>query len=120
MKRFIITENEKQHIRGLYEQMMGGYEFTKPEPQTIDTPTESMKDELEMVKNELDLKLDELISSGTEIDKKRFMNDIRNKTEEVYWKYYESDDEGMYENSKDFPQIQMEIVNYFKQKLYSI
>jgi|688.fasta_scaffold141681_1 hypothetical protein len=120
MKRLLITEEEKNRIKSLYEQMMGGYGFTKLKPQTIGTPTESMKDELEMLKNELDLKLDEIISSGIEIDKKRFMNDVRNKTEEIFLKYYESDDEGMYENSKDFPQIQMEIVNYFKHKLYSI
>ena len=84
MGKFIITEEDKKNIRGLYEQY--NQEFN-PETTNNDQVETPHKEELINKLNNIDTKMEglynDLTNSGTPIDKKRFMYQLRSNVESI-------------------------------------
>ena len=84
MGKFIITEEEKNRIKGLYEQFNQELDFETTNNDQVETPH---KEELISKLNHIDTKMESLYNdlknSGTTIDKKRFMYQLRNDVEGI-------------------------------------
>jgi hypothetical protein len=84
MGKFIITEEDKKNIRGLYEQFNQELDFQTTNNDIVETP---YKEELINKLNNIDTKMEklynDLTNSGTPIDKKRFMYQLRNDVESI-------------------------------------
>jgi hypothetical protein len=84
MGKFIITEEEKNRIKGLYEQFNQELDFETTNNDQVETPH---KEELISKLNHIDTKMESLYNdlknSGTTIDKKRFMYQLRNSVEGI-------------------------------------
>ena len=84
MKKFIITEEDRKNIRGLYEQFN---QELDPETTNNDQVENPHKEELINKLNNIDTKMEklytDLTNSGNPIDKKRFMYQLRNDVESI-------------------------------------
>jgi hypothetical protein len=84
MGKFIITEEEKKRIKGLYEQFNQELDFETTNNDQVETPH---KEELINKLNHIDTKMESLYNdlknSGTTIDKKRFMYQLRKSVEVI-------------------------------------
>jgi hypothetical protein len=84
MGKFIITEEEKKRIKGLYEQFNQELDFDTTNNDQVETPH---KEELISKLNHIDTKMESLYNdlknSGTTIDKKRFMYQLRKSVEVI-------------------------------------
>ena len=61
----------------------------------------------------MDKFLDELKSSGTEIDGKRFLKQIQQQSDQIFWDIDEKSDV----NVNGFGELQYELFRYFRSKL---
>jgi hypothetical protein len=57
--------------------------------------------------------LRELKSSGTEIDKHRFLKQVQKKTDQMYWDVYDNSDS----EPEGFVELQMDLIKHFRKKL---
>ena len=84
MGKFIITEEDKKNIRGLYEQFNQELDFQTTNNDQVENPH---KEELINKLNNIDTKMEklynDLTNSGNDIDKKRFMYQLRNDVESI-------------------------------------
>jgi exonuclease VII large subunit len=74
---------------------------------------DELKRGFELYKNKMDKFLDELKSSGTEIDGQRFLTQVRNQTNQIYFDVDEISDS----TPKRFSEFQLELFKHFRDKL---
>ncbi len=123
MKKVIrLTESDLMRIvkRVLNEQFNG--EIQKPESKSTEQDLDrdynkSSDDELrtrfESYKNKMDGFLDELKSSGSEIDGTRFLKQVRNQTDQIYWELDDKSEKPL----TSFSQLQLGLLKHFRHKL---
>ena len=123
MKKVIrLTESDLMRIvkRVLNEQFNG--EIQKPESKSTEQDLDrdynkSSDDELrtrfESYKDKMDGFLDELKSSGSEIDGTRFLKQVRNQTDQIYWELDEKSEKPI----TGFSQLQLDLLKHFRHKL---
>ena len=82
--------------------------------ENISNPSDDeLKRRFELYKNKMDKFLDELKSSGTEIDGQRFLTQVRNQTNQIYFDVDEISDS----TPKRFSEFQLELFKHFRDKL---
>ena len=82
--------------------------------ENISNPSDDeLKRRFELYKNKMDKFLDELKSSGTEIDGQRFLTQVRNQTNQIYFDVDEISDS----TPKRFSEFQLELFKHFRNKL---
>jgi hypothetical protein len=104
MKKIIkLTEEDLARIvrRVIKEQTDGG------------NINDELNARMESYKNKMDRFLDELKSSGTEIDGKRFLTKVRNETDQIFWELDETSNVPL----TLFSQLQLDLISYFREKL---
>jgi exonuclease VII large subunit len=74
---------------------------------------DELKRGFELYKNKMDKFLDELKSSGTEIDGQRFLTQVRNQTDKIFWNL----DDTLNLSLRVFSQLQLDILKHFRNKL---
>jgi hypothetical protein len=74
---------------------------------------EELKSRLESYKNKMDRFLDELKSSGTEIDGRRFLKQIQRQSNQIFFDV----DENSEVNINGFGELQDNLLKYFRNKL---
>ena len=79
----------------------------------VNSGYEELKSRLNSYKNKMDMFLDELKSSGTEIDGKRFLKQIQQQSDKIFWDIDEKSDV----NVNGFGELQYELFRYFRSKL---
>ena len=80
----------------------------------ISNPSDDeLKRRFDLYRNKMDSFLDELKSSGTEIDGQRFLTQVRNQTDKIYWEVDETSDS----TPKRFSEFQLELFKHFRNKL---
>ena len=88
--------------------------MTSNKIENISNPSDDeLKRRFELYKNKMDKFLDELKSSGTEIDGQRFLTQVRNQTDQIYWEVDETSDS----TPKRFSEFQLELLKHFRNKL---
>ena len=113
MKKVIrLTESDLVRLvhRIIKEQFDG--EIESPQD-NINSGEEELKSRLNIYKNKMDRFLDELKSSGTEIDGKRFLKQIQRQSDQIYWDIDEKSDV----NINGFGKLQDDLFRYFRDKL---
>jgi len=82
--------------------------------ENISNPSDDeLKRRFDLYKNKMDKFLDELKSSGTEIDGQRFLTQVRNQTNQIYFDVDEISDS----TPKRFSEFQLELFKHFRDKL---
>ena len=82
--------------------------------ENISNPSDDeLKRRFDLYKNKMDRFLDELKSSGTKIDGQRFLTQVRNQTNQIYWEVDETSDS----TPKRFSEFQLELLKHFRDKL---
>jgi hypothetical protein len=74
---------------------------------------DELRTRLESYKNKMDGFLDELKSSGSEIDGTRFLKQVRNQTDQIYWELDEKSEKPL----TSFAQLQLDLLKHFRHKL---
>ena len=113
MKKVIrLTEGDLVRIvrRIVSEQINGEIESPRD---NINPGEEELKSRLNSYKNKMDVFLDELKSSGTEIDARRFLKQIQRQSDQIFWDIDEKSDV----NINGFGELQDELFKYFRTKL---
>jgi hypothetical protein len=123
MKKTIrLTEDDLINIvkRVLNEQFNG--EIQEPESKSTEqdldreynkSSDDELRTRLESYKNKMDGFLDELKSSGSEIDGIRFLKQVRNQTDQIYWELDEKSEKPL----TSFAQLQLDLLKHFRHKL---
>jgi hypothetical protein len=123
MKKTIrLTEDDLINIvkRVLNEQFNG--EIQEPESKSTEqdldreynkSSDDELRTRLESYKNKMDGFLDELKSSGSEIDGTRFLKQVRNQTDQIYWELDEKSEKPL----TSFAQLQLDLLKHFRHKL---
>jgi hypothetical protein len=123
MKKTIrLTEDDLINIvkRVLNEQFNG--EIQEPESKSTEqdldreynkSGDDELRTRLESYKNKMDGFLDELKSSGSEIDGTRFLKQVRNQTDQIYWELDEKSEKPL----TSFAQLQLDLLKHFRHKL---
>ena len=123
MKKTIrLTEDDLINIvkRVLNEQFNG--EIQEPESKSTEqdldreynkSGDDELRTRLESYKNKMDGFLDELKSSGSEIDGTRFLKQVRNQTDQIYWELDEKSEKPL----TSFAQLQLDLLRHFRHKL---
>ena len=123
MKKVIrLTEEDLNKIvkRVLNEQFNG--EIQEPESksteQDLDREYNKLGDDelnsrMELYKNKMDNFLDKLKSSGDKIDGTRFLKQVRNQTDQIYWELDEKSEKPL----TSFAQLQLDLLRHFRHKL---
>ena len=123
MKKTIrLTEYDLINIvkRVLNEQFNG--EIQEPESksteQDLDREYNKLGDDelnsrMELYKNKMDNFLDKLKSSGDKIDGTRFLKQVRNQTDQIYWELDEKSEKPL----TSFAQLQLDLLRHFRHKL---
>lgn len=85
----------------------------------IDTTQKSGEDELEQrlesLKSEMEGLLNTLKSSGTEVNAQRFLKQVRNQSNEIYFDIYDKSDSA----PQGFAQMQQNLLKHFRNELES-
>ena len=82
--------------------------------ENISNPSDDeLKRRFDLYRNKMDRFLDELKSSGTKIDGQRFLTQVRNQTDKIYWEVDETSDS----TPKRFSEFQLELLKHFRNKL---
>jgi hypothetical protein len=68
---------------------------------------------MESYKNKMDNFLNKLKSSGDEIDAARFLKQVRNQTDQIYWELDEKSEKPL----TSFAQLQLQLLKHFRDKL---
>ena len=79
----------------------------------VNSGYEELKSRLERYKNKMDIFLDELKSSGTGIDGRRFLKQIQSQSDQIFYDIDEKSDE----NINGFGELQDNLFKYFRSKL---
>jgi hypothetical protein len=123
MKKTIrLTEDDLINIvkRVLNEQFNG--EIQEPESKSTEqdldreynkSSDDELRTRLESYKNKMDGFLDELKSSGSEIDGTRFLKQVRNQTDQIYRELDEKSEKPL----TSFAQLQLDLLKHFRHKL---
>jgi hypothetical protein len=123
MKKTIrLTEDDLINIvkRVLNEQFNG--EIQEPESKSTEqdldreynkSSDDELRTRLESYKNKMDGFLDELKSSGSEIDGTRFLKQVRNQTDQIYRELDEKSEKAL----TSFAQLQLDLLKHFRHKL---
>jgi len=77
------------------------------------TSDDDLRSKLDSYKNEMENFLRELKSSGTEIDKHRFLKQVQKETDQMYWDVYDNSDS----EPEGFVELQMDLIKHFRKKL---
>jgi len=77
------------------------------------TSDDDLRSKLDSYKSEMENFLRELKSSGTEIDKHRFLKQVQKETDQMYWDVYDNSDS----EPEGFVELQMDLIKHFRQKL---
>ena len=84
MGKFIITEEDKKNIRGLYEQYNQEFNPETTNNDQVETPhKEELINKLKNIDTKMEGLYNDLTNSGTPIDKKRFMYQLRSNVESI-------------------------------------
>lgn len=113
----VIRLTESDLIRLIKRVIDEQYNETEFEP-SVDYVSE-LKTKMDNYKNKMDRFLEDLKSQGN-IDKKRFLIQVRNQTNQILNQYDENENIGREDSLsiyKSFIQQQMDMLNYFKSKL---
>jgi hypothetical protein len=82
--------------------------------ENIETPSDDdLRSKLDSYKRKMENFLRELKSSGTEIDKHRFLKQVQKETDQMYWDVYDNSDS----EPEGFVELQMDLIKHFGQKL---
>ena len=82
--------------------------------ENISNPSDDeLKRRFDSYKNKMDKFLDELKSSGTGVDGKRFLKQIQQQSDQIFWDIDEKSDV----NVNGFGELQDELFRYFRSKL---
>jgi hypothetical protein len=82
--------------------------------ENIETPSDDdLRSKLDSYKSEMENFLRELKSSGTEIDKHRFLKQVQKETDQMFWDVYDNSDS----EPEGFVELQMDLIKHFRQKL---
>jgi len=123
MKKTIrLTEDDLINIvkRVLNEQFNG--EIQEPESKSTEqdldreynkSGDDELRTRLKSYKNKMDGFLDELKSSGSEIDGIRFLKQVRNQTDQIYRELDEKSEKPL----TSFAQLQLDLLKHFRHKL---
>jgi len=123
MKKTIrLTEDDLINIvkRVLNEQFNG--EIQEPESKSTEqdldreynkSSDDELRTRLESYKNKMDGFLDELKSSGSEIDVARFLKQVRNQTDQIYRELDEKSEKAL----TSFARLQFDLLKHFRHKL---
>jgi hypothetical protein len=77
------------------------------------TSDDDLRSKLDSYKSEMENFLRELKSSGTEIDKHRFLKQVQKETDQMYWDVYDNSDS----EPEGFVELQMDLIKHFRKKL---
>mgnify|MGYP007082053933 CR=1 FL=1 len=123
MKKTIrLTEYDLINIvkRVLNEQFNG--EIQEPESKSTEqdldreynkSGDDELNSRIESYKNKMDNFLDKLKSSGDKIDGTRFLKQVRNQTDQIYWELDEKSEKPL----TSFAQLQLDLLRHFRHKL---
>lgn len=123
MKKTIrLTESDLINIvkRVLNEQFNG--EIQEPESKSTEqdldreynkSGDDELNSRMESYKNKMDNFLDKLKSSGDKIDGTRFLKQVRNQTDQIYWELDEKSEKPL----TSFAQVQLDLLRHFRHKL---
>ena len=82
--------------------------------ENIETPSDDdLRSKLDSYKKKMENFLRELKSSGTEIDKHRFLKQVQKETDQMYWDVYDNSDS----EPEGFVELQMDLIKHFRKKL---
>ena len=82
--------------------------------ENISNPSDDeLKRRFDLYRNKMDRFLDELKSSGTGVDGKRFLKQIQQQSDQIFWDIDEKSDV----NVNGFGELQDELFRYFRSKL---
>ena len=118
--QFLIFKTHYIVKRVLNEQFNG--EIQEPESKSTEqdldreynkSGDDELRTRLESYKNKMDGFLDELKSSGSEIDGTRFLKQVRNQTDQIYWELDEKSEKPL----TSFAQLQLDLLKHFRHKL---
>jgi hypothetical protein len=123
MKKTIrLTEYDLINIvkRVLNEQFNG--EIQEPESKSTEqdldreynkSGDDELNSRIESYKNKMDNFLDKLKSSGDKIDGTRFLKQVRNQTDQIYFELDEKSEKPL----TSFAQLQLDLLRHFRHKL---
>ena len=123
MKKTIrLTESDLINIvkRVLNEQFNG--EIQEPESKSTEqdldreynkSGDDELNSRMESYKNKMDNFLDKLKSSGDKIDGTRFLKQVRNQTDQIYFELDEKSEKPL----TSFAQLQLDLLKHFRDKL---
>ena len=77
------------------------------------TSDDDLRSKLDSYKRKMENFLRELKSSGTEIDKHRFLKQVQKETDQMYWDVYDNSDS----EPEGFVELQMDLIKHFRKKL---
>ena len=110
----VIRLSESDLVRLVHRIIKEQFDGEIESPQdNINSGEEELKSRLNIYKNKMDRFLDELKSSGTEIDGKRFLKQIQRQSDQIYWDIDEKSDV----NINGFGKLQDDLFRYFRAKL---
>jgi len=82
--------------------------------ENIETPSDDdLRSKFDSYKRKMENFLRELKSSGTEIDKHRFLKQVQKETDQMYWDVYDNSDS----EPEGFVELQMDLIKHFRKKL---
>jgi len=80
----------------------------------VETPIDDdLRSKFDSYKRKMENFLRELKSSGTEIDKHRFLKQVQKETDQMYWDVYDNSDS----EPEGFVELQMDLIKHFRKKL---
>jgi hypothetical protein len=82
--------------------------------ENIETPSDDdLRSKFDSYKRKMENFLRELKSSGTEIDKHRFLKQVQKETDQMFWDVYDNSDS----EPEGFVELQMDLIKHFRKKL---
>jgi hypothetical protein len=117
-QRLIISEEEKKTILGQYNiaeqvEKINNELKSKMDYYRDKNEGDELRTRMESYKNKMDRFFDELKSSSTEIDGSRFLKQVRNQTDQIYWELDEKSEKPI----TGFSQLQLDLLKHFRQRL---
>jgi len=80
----------------------------------METPSDDdMRSKFDSYKRKMENFLRKLKSSGTEIDKQRFLKQVQKETDQMFWDVYDNSDSKI----EVFSELQLDLIKHFRKKL---
>jgi hypothetical protein len=112
--RHIQESNQRLENRLLNEQYNDEVELkSRMDSYRNKNEDDELRTRLESYKNKMDGFLDELKSSGSEIDVARFLKQVRNQTDQIYRELDEKSEKAL----TSFARLQFDLLKHFRHKL---